>query len=129
MENVSGITSIRSPYSVDETMSRLEAAIVGKGLQIFAHIDHAAGAAAAGLEMQPAQVLIFGHAKAGTPLMIAAPLLALELPLKALVWEDAERTVWVSHTTTDFLVQRYSLPAELAKNIASIDVLVRAAVA
>jgi uncharacterized protein (DUF302 family) len=77
--------------------------------------------------MQPAHVLIFGHAKAGTPLMVASPLLALDLPLKVLVWEDAEKKVWVSYNTPEYLIQRHSLPADLAKNISGTPMLVKAA--
>jgi uncharacterized protein (DUF302 family) len=127
MQNPSGIVSLPSPHSVDETVSRLKAIIVNKGLNLFAHIDHGAGAAQAGLQMQPAHVLIFGHAKAGTPLMVASPLLALDLPLKVLVWEDTDTKVWVSSNTTEFLVQRHAIPADLVKNIAGVDGLMKAA--
>ena len=82
---------------------------------------------AAGLDMQPAHVLIFGHAKAGTPLMVASPLLALDLPLKVLVWEDAEKKVWASYNTPEFLIQRHSLPADLAKNISGVEGLIKGA--
>jgi uncharacterized protein (DUF302 family) len=127
MPDSNGIASLASPHSVDVTLSRLTAFIAGKGLNLFAHIDHRAGAIEAGLQMQPAHVLIFGHAKAGTPLMVASPLLALDLPLKVLVWEDKERKVWVSYNTPEFLIQRHSLPADLAKNISSVEGLVKAA--
>jgi uncharacterized protein (DUF302 family) len=127
MQNSSGITSLPSPYSVDVTISKLKALIAGKGLNLFAHIDHGAGATQAGLHMQPAHVLIFGHAKAGTPLMVANPLLALDLPLKVLVWEDTDKKVWVSYNTTEFLVQRHAIPVDLAKNIAGVEGLVKAA--
>jgi len=82
-----GIESVESPYSVELTISRLETLIRSKGLTLFAHIDHGAGAREAGLQMQPAHVLIFGNARSGTPLMLVRPLLALDLPLKILVWE------------------------------------------
>jgi uncharacterized protein (DUF302 family) len=127
MQNATGIASISSPHSVDTTLSRLKAFIASKGLELFAHIDHTAGAQKAGLQMQPAHVLIFGQAKAGTPLMVARPLLALDLPLKVLVWEDAEKKVWVSYNTPEFLIQRHSLPADLAKNISGVEALVKAA--
>jgi uncharacterized protein (DUF302 family) len=127
MQNPAGIASIPSPYSVDATVAKLKAIIENKGLTLFAHIDHGAGAAQAGLHMQSAHVLIFGHAKAGTPLMVASPLLALDLPLKALVWEDADRKVWVSYNTPEFLVQRHAIPADLSKNIAGVEGLVKAA--
>lgn len=126
-QNSFGITSIQSPYSVDITVSKLKAVIASKELTLFAHIDHRAGAALAGLNMSPAHVLIFGNAKAGTPLMIASPLLALDLPLKVLIWEDADKKVWVSYNTLEFLVQRHALPNDLSKNIAGVETLVKAA--
>ena len=126
MQSISGIASIPSSYSVEVTVSKLKAAIEGKGITLFAHIDHAAGAKQVGLEMRPAQVLIFGHPKAGTPLMVASPLLALDLPLKVLVSEDADGKVWVSYHTPEFLVQGHAIPAELVKNIAGVEPLVKA---
>jgi uncharacterized protein (DUF302 family) len=122
-----GITSLASPFSVDVTLEKLRSIIAAKGLQMFAEIDHRAGAIAAGLQMQPATVLIFGTAKAGTPLMVASPLFALDLPLKVLVWEDAEGKVWVSFNTPKYLVERHVLPADLAKNISGVPMLVKAA--
>jgi uncharacterized protein (DUF302 family) len=127
MPDSTGIASIASPLSVDETVAKLKTFITGKGLHLFALIDHRAGAIEAGLQMHPAQVLIFGHAKAGTPLMIASPLLALDLPLKVLVWEDTAKKVWVSYNTPEFLIHRHSLPADLAKNISGVEGLVKAA--
>jgi uncharacterized protein (DUF302 family) len=127
MAESNGIASISSPFSVEVTLEKLKALIATKGLQLFAHIDHRGGAIAAGLQMQPAHVLIFGHAKAGTPLMIASPLLALDLPLKVLVWEDASQKVWVSFNTPEFLIKRHALPADLAKNISGVEGLVKAA--
>ncbi|HEX4140479.1 MAG TPA: DUF302 domain-containing protein [Candidatus Methylacidiphilales bacterium] len=120
-----GIASIASSFSVETTLEKLKAFIAAKGLQLFAHIDHRAGAKAAGLDMQPAHVLIFGTAKAGTPLMVANPLLALDLPLKVLVWEDPEKKVWASYNTPEFLIQRHSLPADLARNISGVEGLIR----
>ena len=127
MPSTNGIASIASPFSVEVTLEKLKAFIASKGLQLFAHVDHRAGAIAAGLDMQPAHVLIFGHAKAGTPLMVASPLLALDLPLKVLVWEDAEKKVWVNYNTPEFLIQRHSLPADLAKNISGVEGLIKGA--
>jgi uncharacterized protein (DUF302 family) len=127
MQNSPGIASFPSPYPVDETLSRLKSSIAGKGLHLFAHIDHGAGAAQAGLQMPPAHVLIFGHAKAGTPLMLASPLLALDLPLKVLIWQDADGKVWASYNTPEFLVERHALPADLVKNISGVEGLVKAA--
>jgi uncharacterized protein (DUF302 family) len=96
-------------------------------LTLFSHIDHGAAAAEAGLRMQPAHVLIFGRASAGTPLMIARPLLALDLPLKVLAWEDAESRVWVCYNAPEFLAQRHALPAEFVKNISGVARVVAAA--
>lgn len=123
-----GVVSKASPYSVAETLTRLEETVRAKGLKVFAHIDHSGEAEQAGLRMQPAHVLIFGSPKAGTPLMIASPLLALDLPLKALVWQDGEGKVWVSYTSPDFLASRYAIPQELVKNIAGIAALIDGAV-
>ena len=119
-----GVVSKASSYSVDETLTRLEEGIRAKGLKVFAHIDHSGEAEQAGLKMQPAHVLIFGSPKAGTPLMIASPLLALDLPLKALVWQDEAGKVWVSYTSPDVLASRYAIPDELVKNIAGITALI-----
>lgn len=122
-----GIVTKASPYGVRETLDRLEAAIRARGLEIFAHIDHGGNAARAGLTMQPAHVLIFGNPTAGTPLMVASPLLALDLPLKALIWQDREGRAWVSHNSTAYLADRYAIPSDLVKNIAGIDALIDAA--
>ena len=127
MPNSSGTRTMASPDSVEVTLAKLKAFIANKGLTLFAHIDHTAGATQAGLHMQPAHVLIFGHAKAGTPLMVARPLLALDLPLKLLVWEDAAKKVWVSYNTSEFLIERHSLPPDLAKNMPGVEGLVKAA--
>jgi uncharacterized protein (DUF302 family) len=127
--DATGIASVESPHSIEATVSKLKAAIAGKGMTLFADIDHAAGARQVGLQMQEARVLIFGHPKGGTPLMVATPLLALDLPLKALVWEDADKKVRVSFTTTEFLAQRYGLSLDALKNIAGLPVLVKAALA
>ena len=129
MQNSPGIASLPSPYPVDVTLAKLTAFIAGKGLNLFAHIDHGAGATQAGLTMQPAHVLIFGHAKAGTPLMVVSPLLALDLPLKVLVWEDADKKVWVSYNTPEFLIERHAIPEDMSKNIAGVESLVKAALA
>jgi uncharacterized protein (DUF302 family) len=127
IEKSNGIASVASPNPVDDTVGRLKAFIEKKGLRIFAHIDHTAGAQEAGLQMQPAHVLIFGHAKAGTPLMVACPLLASDLPLKVLIWEDAGKKVWVSYNTPEFLAARYAIPPDLLKNISGVETLVKAA--
>ena len=129
MPNAAGIDSICSSFSAEVTVARLKNLIAAKGLTLFAHVDHGAGAREVGLQMPPAHVLIFGHPKAGTPLMVASPLLALDLPLKVLVWQDASQKVWVSYNATEFLAERYAIPAELVKNISGVPALVQAALA
>lgn len=119
-----GIITKDSPYtSVAETLEHLEEAVLRKGLRTFVLVDHSGEAERAGLRMPDTKLLIFGSPEAGTPLMVASPLLALDLPLKVLVWEDGDR-VRVSYNATSYLAQRYDLPSELAKNIAGIDALV-----
>lgn len=115
-----GIIHLSSPYSVPETLARLEATVKAKGLSILARIDHSGDAAKAGLTMKPTQLLIFGNAKAGTPLMIASPTIAIDLPLKALAWQDADDKVWLSYNDPNYLKQRHSLPDNLVQNIAGI---------
>lgn len=125
---VEGIVSRPSPHDVAETLRRLEETVRGKGLTVFARVDHSDEARRAGLAMQPAHVVFFGNPTAGTPLMVASPLLALDLPLKALVWQDAAGRVWVSYTSPAYLAARYAIPDELVKNIAGIEAVVAAAV-
>lgn len=122
-----GVLSKASPFTLDETLSRLDATVRGRGMTVFALVDHSGEAARAGLSMQPAKLLIFGAPKGGTPLMRAAPLLALDLPLKALVWQDDAGTVWVSYNSTAYLAARHSIPADLVKNLAWIDAMISAA--
>ncbi len=124
-----GVVSVASSYSVAETLQRLTDAIHAKGLTLFARVDHSDEAAKVGLQMQEAHVLIFGSPKGGTPLMVASPLLALELPLKALVWQSVDGQVWVSYTDPAYLVTRYGVPANLAPNIAGITPLIQGALA
>jgi len=119
-----GMVHQSSPYCVDETLERLGAVLQSLGIPILARIDHSGGAAALGMEMKPTKLLIFGNAKGGTPLMLAAPTVALDLPLKTLVWEDAEGKVWVSYNTPEYLQERHGFPEELMANIAGIRVIV-----
>jgi uncharacterized protein (DUF302 family) len=100
-----------------------------KGVAIFALIDHSGAVEKAGLKMCPTQVLIFGNPKGGAPLMLAAPSTAIDLPLKALVWEDADGKMWLSYNSPDYLQQRHGFPADLEKNIAAIEPLLAQAVA
>jgi uncharacterized protein (DUF302 family) len=123
-----GMVHLACPYSVDETMERLGKILQKLGIPVLANIDHSGGAAAMGLSMRPTKLLIFGNAKAGTPLMVAAPTLALDLPLKALVWEDAEGQVWVSYNTPQYLQERHGFPPEFLSNIAGIRLIAEEAV-
>jgi uncharacterized protein (DUF302 family) len=115
-----GMIHLSSPHTLSETLSRLEAIVQAKGLTIQARIDHSGDAAKAGLEMRPTKLLIFGNAKAGTPLMIASPSVAIDLPLKALAWQDQEGNVWLSYNSPDYLRNRHQLPDDLMRNIAGI---------
>ena len=122
-----GIVTKPSPFSVEQTLDRLKESVQNHGLRLFAQIDHSDEAERAGLSMPPAHVLIFGSPRAGTPLMNASPLLALELPLKALVWQDLTGQVWVSYDSSAYLASRFAIPAELVKNIAGVDPLITGA--
>jgi uncharacterized protein (DUF302 family) len=115
-----GMINLSSPHTVSETLTRLETIVQTKGIPILALIDHSGDAERAGLMMQPTKLLIFGNAKAGTPLMIASPTVAIDLPLKALVWEDSSGKVWLSYNGLDYLKQRHALPDSLLQNIAGI---------
>jgi uncharacterized protein (DUF302 family) len=123
-----GIIDVRSRHSVPETLARLQSIVKDKGMMVFAIIDHSGEAKKIGLEMRPTQVLIFGSPKGGTPLMVAAPRLAIDLPLKALAWQDEIGQVWLSYNSPEYLQQRHGFPAELMKNIAGISALVQKAV-
>ena len=96
-----GMQHLRSRYSVPETLKRVEILLQERGLTVFCRIDHSGEAAKAGLKMQPTQLILFGSPKAGTPVMVASPTIAIDLPLKALVWQDAEGKVWLSHNSPD----------------------------
>jgi uncharacterized protein (DUF302 family) len=126
--NENGLVHVASSRSVPETLKKLQTAIEARGLKIFTLIDHSGEAEKAGLKMKPTELLIFGSPKAGTPLMIVAPTLAIDLPLKALVWEDKNDKVWVSYNSPDYLEQRHGIPADLMKNIAGVGALVEKAV-
>jgi uncharacterized protein (DUF302 family) len=123
-----GVVSLRSPYSVADTLQRLEAIITSKGLTIFARVDHSGEAAKVGLKMPPTELLIFGSPKSGTPLMIASPTLAIDLPLKALVWQNGDGAVWLSYNAPEYLQQRHNIPESLVANIAGIRPICEAAV-
>jgi uncharacterized protein (DUF302 family) len=115
-----GLMSIRSAYGPKETMDRLEAAVRSKGMAVFARIDHAAGAVEAGLTLRPTEVLVFGAAKAGTPLMVAAPTIAIDLPLKALVYQDESGVTWLAYNQPSWLQRRHGVGAALDANVAAM---------
>ena len=123
-----GLVQVASHYSVDETVQRLESILGQKGLQVFAVIDHSGEAVKVGLKMRPTKVVIFGSPKGGTPLMIAAPSLAIDLPLKALVSESEGGKVWVSYNSPEYLQQRHGVPDDLINNIAGVGALLAKAV-
>ncbi len=123
-----GMVHLRSPHSVPETLRRLESLLQAKGVNIFARVDHSGEAEKAGLKMRPTQLLIFGSPKAGTPLMVASPTLAIDLPLKALAWEDADGKVWLSYNSPEYLQQRHNIPGDLVGNIAGPGALLKKAV-
>jgi uncharacterized protein (DUF302 family) len=128
MPQGSGLVRVASRYSVEDTVRRLQAAFTEKGLQIFAVIDHSGEAEKVGLKMRPTKVLIFGSPKGGTPLMVAAPSLAIDLPMKALVAEDPDGNVSVTYNDPQYLQERHSVPAELIKNLAGAGAVIAKAV-
>jgi uncharacterized protein (DUF302 family) len=128
MAHGNGLVQVASQHSVDETIKRLSTAFAEKGLQSFALIDHSGEAAKVGLKMRPTKVLIFGSPKGGTPLMVAAPSLAIDLPLKALVAEDAEGRVSVTYNDPQYLKERHGVPEELIKNLAGAGAVIGKAV-
>ena len=129
MKTQNGLIHLASKYSVDETLSRLEELLQQKGVTVFARVDHSGEEAKVGLEMRPTKLLIFGSPKAGTPLMQASPSVAIDLPLKALFWQDAYGKVWLSYNDPSYLQQRHHVPAELLPNIAGVSALFEKAVA
>ena len=127
-EAQNGLIHTSSPRSVPETVQRLRAILESKGLTIFALIDHSGEAAKVGMQMKPTQLLIFGSPKGGTPVMLAAPTVAIDLPLKALVWEDPQGKVWITQNSPEYLQQRHNIPADLVKNLAGAGALIAKAV-
>jgi uncharacterized protein (DUF302 family) len=128
MSSTNGLIQVASHYSVDETLARLKTAFTEKGMLIFAVIDHSGEAEKVGLEMHPTKVLIFGSPKGGTPLMVAAPSLAIDLPLKALIAEDADGKVLVTYNDPAYLQNRHGVPSDLIKNLAGAGALIAKAV-
>jgi uncharacterized protein (DUF302 family) len=126
-DNGKGLIDIPSNHSVDETVTKLEGILQAKGITLFALVDHSGEAAKAGMKMRPTKLLIFGNPRAGTPVMLAAPSSAIDLPLKILVWEDDQGKVWVTYNSPTYLQTRHNLPAELLQNIAVIEPLAKTA--
>ena len=118
-----GIIDIPSNHSVDQTMDRLKGLLAAKGVTLFALVDHSGEAAKAGMKMRPTKLLIFGSPKAGTPVMLAAPTSAIDLPLKILIWEDSHGKVWASYNSPEYLQERHDIPKELLQNIAAAESL------
>ena len=118
-----GIVSERSHHTVDETVDRLKNILQAKGVTLFALVDHSGEAANAGMQMRPTKLLIFGNPAAGTPVMLAAPSIAIDLPLKILVWEDSEGKAWLSWNSPEYLRDRHGFPEELLRNIAVVAAL------
>ncbi len=118
-----GIVDIPSNHSVEETIERLQSILREKRVTLFALVDHSGEAEKIGMKMRPTKLLIFGNPKGGTPLMLAAPSSAIDLPLKILVWEDANQKVWISYNSLAYLKERHGLPEELMSNIAVVEML------
>jgi len=123
-----GIIDKPTSHSVDETVEKLKGMLRDKGITLFALIDHSGEAEKAGIKMRPTKLLIFGSPKAGTPLMLAAPSSAIDLPLKILIWEDARGKVWVSYNSAAYLQERHNLPQQLLPNIGAVETLAGKAV-
>jgi|SRR5271166_2795817 len=115
-----GLTTIRSNYGAEETINRLKAEVEAKGMTVFAQIDHAAGAAEVGLPLRPTELLIFGNAKGGTPLMQSVQTIAIDLPLKILVWQDASNNTWLSYNDPSWLAKRHGLGDETAATVSAV---------
>jgi uncharacterized protein (DUF302 family) len=115
-----GLMTLQSGFAAKETMDRLEAEVKAKGLTVFARVDHAAGAAAVGLPLRPTELMIFGNARGGTPLMQADQRAGIDLPLKALVYEDAAGTVWLAYNEPTWIAQRHGLGASAAANVQAL---------
>jgi uncharacterized protein (DUF302 family) len=119
----SGIVALRSNRSVDQTVEKIESTLEAKGVKLFARVDHSGEAERVGLRMPPTKLLIFGHPKSGTPLMIASPSIAIDLPLKILVAEDSKGQVWISYNSSSYLQARHNLPHDLVQNIAVVEAI------
>jgi uncharacterized protein (DUF302 family) len=119
--STSGIVDIVSHHSVAATVEKVRVLLEAKGVALFALVDHSGEAEKVGMKMRPTKLLIFGNPKAGTPVMLASPSIAIDLPLKILVWEDEAGKVWISYNSADYLRGRHNVFAELMKNIAAAE--------
>jgi uncharacterized protein (DUF302 family) len=124
-----GIVSKPSNHSVDETLRKLQDLLETKGIAIFALVDHSGEAKKVGMQMPNTKLLIFGNPKGGTPLMLATPSIAIDLPLKILIWEDEQGQSWVSYNDPQYLAERHGLPQNLVQNIAFVETLAASIVA
>ena len=127
MQKEEGIVRIPSLHSVDETVDKLKTILQSKGVTLFALVDHSGEAEKVGMKMPPTKLLIFGNPKGGTPLMLAAPSVAIDLPLKILIAEDSQGQVWISYNSAEYLKERHGLPRDLLQNIAVVQTLAAAA--
>src|ERR1700730_4980815 len=121
----SGLIDILSSHSVEETVEKLMGILQAKGITLFVLVDRSGEAAKFGMKMRPTKLVIFGNPKAGTPVMIASPSSAIDLPLKILIWEDENGKVWVTYNSPAYLQQRHNIPAEVLPNISVIEVLAK----
>jgi uncharacterized protein (DUF302 family) len=124
-----GLITVPSPYGPEETMNRLEAELALKGLTVFARVDHAAGADAVGLALQPTEVIVFGNARGGTPLMQAAQTIGLDLPIRVLVWQDAARDTWLTYNDPRWLARRHGLGRQARPTVVAMTSLLEALIA
>jgi len=118
-----GIIDVASQHSLDDTVERLRGILAAKGVTLFALVDHSGEAAKVGMKMRPTKLLIFGSPKAGTPVMLAAPSIAIDLPLKILVWEDETGKAWVSYNAPAYLQDRHNVPGDLMPNLGVVEAL------
>jgi uncharacterized protein (DUF302 family) len=123
IEKKNGIVDVPSNHSVDETVNRVKDILQAKGITLFALIDHSGEAEKVGMKIPPTKLLIFGNPKGGTPLMLAAPSVAIDLPLKILVWQDSQGKVWLSYNSPEYLRARHGFPADLLQNISVVEIL------
>lgn len=121
------MVNIPSRHSVDETVERLKHLLQSKGVTLFALVDHSGEAERVGMQMKPTKLFIFGSPKAGTPVMVAAPTSAIDLPLKILIWENGKGDVLVSYNSPEYLAQRHGIPHELIQNLAAVKMLAESA--